>query len=489
MEAESLRPVLAAALTGLGWFMLGSTALQYLVYTAQTVLAFFELHRSRQAGRRMSGEWFFGARAVPGISLLVPAHNEERTIVENIHSLLTLRYPRFEIIVVNDGSKDGTARAVIAAFRLEPANLRRPHVAACRAIRGIYRQRDFPHLLFIDKENGGKSDALNAGLNYARHPLVCGVDADSLLDHHSLLKAVQPFVEQPASLIAVGGTIRIANGCEVHGGMVVNEGTPRRLVPLFQIVEYLRAFLIARLAFSRLNAVSIISGAFGLFKRSALLQVGGYTHGTVGEDMELIVKLHRHFREKGEPYNILFVPDPVCWTEAPESLAVLRRQRTRWQRGLCEVLWRHRDMLFRPRYGRIGSIGLPMFVLFDIIGPFLDLAGLIVIPVAWGLGLLSFQFMLAYFSLVALYGVFLSMMALVLAELVIFKTTRKRDMVALALAAIGENFGYRQLNLLWRIEGIWQFFRKKKGWGEMTRIGLGARKPGAASAPDSSARP
>ncbi|HEY0863889.1 MAG TPA: glycosyltransferase [Lacunisphaera sp.] len=483
MDYEAWFEAVSAAIRGLGWFMLGATALQYLVYTGQTVLAFFELRRARQAERRMPGEWLFGAKSVPGISLLVPAHNEERTIVENIQCLLTLRYPRYEIIVVNDGSTDDTAQAVIRAFRLERIDLRRPHTASCRTIRGIYRQRDYPNLLFIDKENGGKSDALNAGLNYARHPLVCGVDADSLLDHHSLLKAVRPFIEQPASLIAVGGTIRIANGCEVHGGMVVTEGTPRNLVPLFQIVEYMRAFLIARLAFSRMNTVSIISGAFGLFKRSALLQVGGYTHGTVGEDMEVIVKLHRHFRNKQEPYNILFVPDPVCWTEAPESLKILRRQRTRWQRGLCEVLWKHRDMLLSPSYGRIGMIGLPMFVIFDIIGPFLDLAGLVVIPVAWYFDLLSFDFMLAYFSLVALYGVFLSMMALVMAELVVFKTTRKRDMVVLALAAVVENFGYRQLNFVWRIEGIWQFLRRKKGWGQMTRVGLGPRQSGPTPTP------
>jgi cellulose synthase/poly-beta-1,6-N-acetylglucosamine synthase-like glycosyltransferase len=479
MSAESLRDAMAAAAGGLGWLALGGAVLQYLVYTAQTALAFFELRRARQSERRTHSGWLLGAKSIPGISLLVPAYNEERTLVENIRSLLTLRYPRHEIIVVNDGSKDGTARAVIEAFGLRRIELHRPHPAPCRAVRGIYRNRDYPNLLFIDKENGGKADALNAAVNYARHPLVCGVDADSLLDHNSLLKAVRPFVEQPASLVAVGGTIRVANGSEVHGGMVVNEGTPRRLVPLFQIVEYLRAFLIARLAFSRLNTVSIISGAFGLFKRSAVLQVGGYSHGTVGEDMELIVKLHRHFREQGGPYNILFVPDPVCWTEAPETLAVLRRQRTRWQRGLCEVLWRHRDMLGNPRYGRIGLIGLPLFVVFDVIGPFLDLLGLVFIPVCWAFGLLSLQFMTAFFAVVTLYGVFLSMMALVLAELALFNTTRKRDMVALAGAAIAENFGYRQLNVLWRIEGIGQFFRKQRGWGEMTRRGFGRPPPAA----------
>lgn len=477
MPTEPMFSALLTTATVIGWGVLGLAVLQYAVYTVQTLLAFFEMKRSRQEERRAHAGWMIGAKSIPGISLLVPAYNEELTIVENIRSLLTLRYPRYEIIAVNDGSKDGTTRAIIAAFKLERVDLRRPHPAACQPIRGIYANRDYPNLIFIDKENGGKSDALNAAMNYARHPLVCGVDADSLLDYNSLLKAARPFVEHPATLVAVGGTIRIANGCEVHGGMVVNEGAPRRLLPLFQIVEYLRAFLIARLSFSRLNTVSIISGAFGLFKRSAVLAVGGYTHGTVGEDMELIVKLHRHFRERREPYNILFVPDPVCWTEAPETLAVLRRQRTRWQRGLCEVLARHRTMLFNPRYGRIGLLGLPMFVLFDILGPLLDLAGLVLVPLFWGWGLLSFQFMAAYFAVVVLYGVCLSMLALVLGEVALFRTTRKRDMLLLAFAAVAENFGYRQLNILWRIEGIWQFLRKRKGWGEMTRTGFGTRKP------------
>lgn len=467
---------LLTAATVIGWGVLGLAALQYAIYTVQTLLAFLEMKRSRQEERRAHAGWMIGAKSIPGISLLVPAYNEEMTIVENIQSLLTLRYPRYEIIVVNDGSKDGTARAIIGALKLERVDLRRPHPAACKPIRGIYANRDYPNLIFIDKENGGKSDALNAAMNYARHPLVCGVDADSLLDYNSLLKAARPFVEHPGTLVAVGGTIRIANGCEVHGGMVVNEGTPRKLLPLFQIVEYLRAFLIARLAFSRLNTVSIISGAFGLFKRSAVLAVGGYTHGTVGEDMELIVKLHRHFHDRREPYNILFVPDPVCWTEAPETLSVLRRQRTRWQRGLCEVLVRHRAMLFNPRYGRIGLLGLPMFVLFDMLGPLFELAGLVLVPLFWWRGLLSFQFMAAFFAVVVLYGVCLSMMALVLGEVALFRTTRKRDMLLLAFAAVAENFGYRQLNILWRFEGIWQFLRKRKGWGEMTRTGFGARK-------------
>ncbi len=473
MKHELIEPLVSGAAVGLGWFVLGFAILQSLLYTLHTVLAALELRAAGQRRRRTQEDWLLGARSIPGISLLVPAYNEERTVVENLQSLLTSRYPRFEVIVVNDGSSDGTLAAVIAAFHLERVELQRPALAPCAPIRGVYRHRDFPNLLLIDKENGGKSDALNAALNYARHPLVCGVDADSLLDHQALLRAVRPFAEQPATLIAVGGTIRIANGSEVRNGQIVREGMPRRPVLLFQVVEYLRAFLISRLSLSRLGSVAIISGAFGLFQRRAVLEVGGYTHGTVGEDMELIVKLHRHFLESGRPYSIQFVPDPVCWTEAPETLAGLRRQRTRWQRGLCEVLWLHRDMVLRPRYGRIGLIGLPVYVLFDVIGPFLDLAGLLLLPFCWYYELISYPFLLAYFGVVALYGVFLSMSALVMGELALFHTAQKRDMVALAFAAVAENFGYRQLNLWWRIEGLWQFLRGRQGWGESTRVGFG----------------
>lgn len=473
MNADLLRATVSAALTGLGWFVMGSTILQYSLYTIQTVLAGVEMLRVKFFDLRNENEWLFATKSVPGISLLVPAYNEALTIADNVRSLLTLNYPVFEIIVVNDGSTDATAKILLEAFRLEPVRLRRPHLAPCRTIRGIYRQADYPNLIFIDKENGGKADALNAALNYARNALVCGVDADSLLDPYSLLKAVRPFIEHPNSQVAVGATIRISNGCTVKGGVVVQERAPAQLVPLLQVTEYLRAFLIARVAANRLKTTALISGAFGLFKRTAVLQVGGYTHGTVGEDMELVLKLHRHFLERKEPCRIFFIPDPLCWTEAPNSLAVLWRQRTRWQRGMCEVLWMHRDMMLRPRYRQIGMIALPMFVLADIVGPFLDVLGLIMFPLACAFGLIDFEFTMAYFMLVVFYGIFLSMTALVLGELTVFQTMRKRDALALSLAAIAENFGYRQINLWWRIEGIWQFLRKNREWGIMTRLGHG----------------
>lgn len=482
MEPELWMFLLVATAQTVGVVALALVVAQNVVYLAETVLAVIEMKRNRELKRRTTAAWLLSTRATPGISLLVPAHNEERTIVENIRSLLTLRYATFEIIVVNDGSRDATAQRVIEAFHLQRVEIGRPLLLNHKSVRGVYRCRDYPNLLFVDKENGGKADALNAAINYSRHPLVCAVDADSLLDHNALLRAARPFVDHPSELVAVGGTIRIANGCEVRNGTVVRERAPRRLLPLFQAVEYLRSFLIARLAFSRMDAVSIISGAFGLFKRSAVVQVGGYTQGTVGEDMELIIKLHRYFSEHRQRYHIMFVPDPVCWTEAPENIKVLRRQRTRWQRGLCETLWKHRRMVFNPRYGRIGLLGLPQFALFDVLGPALELAGFVLLPLLGLAGLLSWKFVAAYFAVSVFFGIFLSVMALVLAEFTLFNSTSKRDMVSYAVAAIVENFGYRQLNSLWRIEGIWQFLRRRREWGEMTRTGFEQTKPGSVKA-------
>jgi cellulose synthase/poly-beta-1,6-N-acetylglucosamine synthase-like glycosyltransferase len=484
MPADTLRAVFVGAATLVCLAAIAIALLQHLSQAVQTVLAALELRRTRARERRANAVWSLSAKVSPGISLLVPAYNEERTLVDNIRSLLTLRYPSFEIVVVNDGSRDATLQRVREAFQLAPVFLARPMRAPHRPVRGFYRSPAYPNLLLIDKENGGKSDALNAALNFSQHPLVCAVDADSLLDHHSLLRAVRPFAEHPGTLLAVGGAIRVANGSDVHGGMVVHERAPRSWLPLFQTVEYLRAFLIARLALSRTGTVSIISGAFGLFRRSAVLDVGGYTHGTVGEDMELVVKLHRRAAEAARPGQLLFLPDPVCWTEVPDTLRILRRQRTRWQRGLCETLWRHRTMLFNPRYGRIGLFGLPQFLVLDVVGPLLECAGLVLVPLFWLAGALSLELLLTYFLLVTLFGVFLSMIALVLGELAFFKTTRKRDMALYAIAAIAENFGYRQLNSLWRLEGLWQFLRQRQGWGEMTRAGF-KRKPTPTSAPPS----
>ncbi|MGQ4877140.1 glycosyltransferase family 2 protein [Billgrantia sp. LNSP4103-1] len=407
----------------------------------------------------------------PAVSLLVPAYNEAATIRTSILSLLQLQYPEFELVVVNDGSRDETLQVLIDAFELEvhPEPLRRsvPH----QEVRNIYRSRRHANLKVIDKANGGKADALNAGINAARHGLFCAVDADSILQRDSLLRVVQPFMEDERT-VAAGGTVRIANGSRVSGGYLLEAGIPRNLLARFQIVEYLRAFLFGRLGWSPINAVLIISGAFGLFDRERVAAVGGYSTSTVGEDMELVVRLHRYHRANRLPYRIHYLPDPICWTEAPEDLGTLGRQRSRWQRGLAESLSRHARLALSRRGGAPGYLAWPFMALFEWLGPLVEVAGYVFMIGGFALGSIS-PVALTVFLLVAIgMGVLLSVNGLLLETLSFRVYQRRRDMLRLFLVAVLENFGYRQLNTLWRCRGLWQWFsRRKHQWGVMKRSG------------------
>ncbi|MBV9993832.1 MAG: glycosyltransferase family 2 protein [Caulobacteraceae bacterium] len=456
-------------------FVIAVTLAQNLVHLAQLGLAGAAL--ARQPPEADSGSfWQRYSKAAPPIALLAPAYNEALTIVESVRSLLSMRYPDFEIIVINDGSTDETLNILVENFSLERTEGRDYDlVVEHRTIRGLYASSLHPRLLVIDKQNGGKADALNAGLNIATAPIICSMDADSLLEPDALLRAVQPFLEDPQRVIAVGGTIRVANGCHIADGRIVRVGAPKNLLALMQTVEYLRAFLMARLAWSQIGALTIISGAFGLFRRAAVLEVGGYAHGTVGEDMELVVRLHRHFRETCKPYKIAFVPEPVCWTEAPETLTVLSRQRARWHRGALETFERHRRMAFNPRYGAVGVVGFGWIVISDVIGPPTEMLGYVLLPLWWWMGALSFDYVLAFLGLTFAFGVALSVGALALEESELHRFPRTRDLMVLTGAAVLENLGYRQLNQLWRLHGTLQWVRGAKGWGEMTRKGFKSR--------------
>jgi cellulose synthase/poly-beta-1,6-N-acetylglucosamine synthase-like glycosyltransferase len=465
---DSLISVLWLVNAGVIVFLVG----QSLLYLHQLWLAWHELERQKRSAPQSDPWWLLTSEVTMPISLLVPAYNEEATIVENIHSVLALHYPEYEVIVVNDGSKDQTLQRAIEALQLQPVERVFDMAVPHKNIRGLYASPRYPRLLLVDKENGGKSDALNAGINLSRYPLFCAVDADSLLDHDSLLRVVRPFIEEPEKMIAVGGRIRIVNGCEVRSGQVIKQGLPKQWLPLLQVIEYTRAFLMSRLAWSRLNAMLIISGAFGVFQRKAAIAVGGYSHNTVGEDMEIVVKLHRHFRENDIPYEMRYVPDPVCWTEAPSSLSIMRKQRSRWQRGMMQCLMKHRKMIFAPAYGRPGSLGLGYYLIFDFIGPVVEALGYLLIPLCWIAGILSLQFFLAYLALTFAFGIFISVASLLLEELALKQTTNPKDLFLLTGAAIMENFGFRQINNFWRLEGIWQYMRGQQGWGTMTRTGF-----------------
>lgn len=445
--------------------------LQIGLYLWQLALAARALAQDPSVGAQIT-LWRRFADAAPPITLMAPAYNEALTIVESVRSLLALQYPNFEVVVVNDGSKDETLKVLMEAFELAPAERHYNFSVPCARIRGLYSAPNQPRLLVIDKENGGKADALNAALNLSRAPIVCSMDADSLLEPDALLRAVRPFVEDPSRTVAVGGTIRIANGCKIAYGRVVEVGAPRNFLALLQTVEYLRAFLMARLAWSRVSALTIISGAFGLFRRQAVLEVGGYSHGTVGEDMELVVKLHKHFRRQRRPYRIAFTPEPVCWTEAPETWSVLARQRARWHRGALETFFRHRDMILNPRYGRIGLLGFGHILLVDVLGPLIELFGYALIPAFWLLGVLSTDYLWAMMAITFGFGVVISVGALALEEAELRRFPDARSLLILMGAAILENFGYRQINNLWRLRGTWQFLTGAQGWGAMTRKGF-----------------
>jgi cellulose synthase/poly-beta-1,6-N-acetylglucosamine synthase-like glycosyltransferase len=408
----------------------------------------------------------------PPISVIAPAYNEAANIAESVRSLLMLNYPEFEVIVVNDGSTDRTLAVLVERFGLRPVPRSFEYAVPCRPIRAVYASPESPSLVVVDKDNGGKADALNAGLNLARHPLFCAIDADSVLEADALLRVVRPFVEEPGLTVACGGIVRIANGCEIRAGRVVGVRLPRRILPLVQVVEYLRSFLFGRMGWSALNGLLIISGAFGLFDRRAAVLAGGYAHDTVGEDMELVVRMHRRLREQGVPYRVAFVPDPVCWTEAPETLRVLRRQRNRWHRGLIDTVWRHRAMFGRPRFGIVGLLAMPAFVVFELLGPLVELSGYLIVPLCYWLGILDVRFMIVFLTLAVLYAILLSVSAVLLEDMAYRRYPRVRDLAVLALAGVAENLGYRQVTAWWRARAFWDYWRGDLRWGRMERRGI-----------------
>ncbi|MEW6583846.1 MAG: glycosyltransferase, partial [Actinomycetota bacterium] len=457
-------------------FMAFSVALT-VIYLVLTGLAGREVTDYVRARRGLPTEDLFSSPLTPPVSVLVPAYNESAGVVESVTALLGLRYPEFEVVVVNDGSTDDTLERLVAAFGLEPIDPAHPRPLDTRPVRGVYHSPEFPGLMVIDKENGGKSDALNAGINAARYPLVCSIDGDSVLEPDALLKVVEPMVARPDRVVATGGIVRVANGSTFSRGSLVEARLPRNLLPRLQIVEYLRSFLVGRTGWSRINALLIVSGAFGVFRRDAVIRVGGYAH-TIGEDAELVVRLHRRMVEEGRPYAVTFVSDPVCWTEAPESLKVLRRQRIRWQRGLLETLWTHRKMILNPRYGNLGMLAMPYFLFFELLGPLVEAAGLPLLALFAATGYLDVMVSVELALVSVGVGLLLSFTALLFEELSFHRYPRFGTLLALTAVSFLENFGYRQLVAFWRVQALVQAARGPAKWGRMTRTGAAAGSGG-----------
>ena len=410
--------------------------------------------------------------ALPPITVLVPAYNESATIEASVTAILTLEYRNYEVVVVNDGSKDDTLEQLRHAFDLYEIPRVYPETIATKPLRALYRSRSRSRLLVLDKENGGKADSLNAAINASRFPLVIAVDADTLIEPDALLRLTRPFL-LGREIAAVGGTVRVANNCTVKDGRVTDARVSPKPIPGIQVVEYLRAFLFGRLGWNRLGGNLIISGAFGLFRKEYVVAVGGYHTNSIVEDLDLVVRMHRHLRRRKIRYEMPFIPDPVAWTEVPESLKILSRQRERWHRGLIAAMWQYKSMLFNPRYGRIGLLAMPFYTFGEMLAPVVELLGYLITGLGLAFGLVNVSFALLFILVAWGYGMLLSIWAVVLEEVSFRRYRRFIDLVRLLLFASLENFGYRQCTVWWRLKAFVNVWKGVHVWGDMARKGFG----------------
>jgi cellulose synthase/poly-beta-1,6-N-acetylglucosamine synthase-like glycosyltransferase len=407
--------------------------------------------------------------------VIVPAFNEGINIVDNIRTLLSLYYSNFEIIVVNDGSNDDTLEKIIDAYELEKVNYYFDYRLQCQRIRGVYksRNRSYKRLMVVDKLNGGKSDALNSGLNVAKKDLIVCVDADSIMEPDTLMKLVKPFLEdKDKMMIAAGGVISIANSCEISGGKITKINLPKKWLARAQVMEYTRAFLLGRIAWSELDGLLVISGALGMFKREIVIKAGGYSTKTVGEDMELVVRIRRYMADLKIPYKVEYIPDPLCWTEAPSTLKSLARQRSRWTRGTIETLYTHRKLFLNRKYGKLGMLGYPYWLFFEWLAPIIEFIGFLIFGTLAVLGKLNVSFFLLLLGFVYFFAVSLSIWAILFEEITFHKYKKRRDVLRLLLTAFLEPLFFHPVVLLMNIKGNIDKLINKSSWGLQEREGF-----------------
>ena len=439
---------------------INSTYTLLILFALKDIVQHAYLSTARSARRLLLSDSYYKP-----VSVIVPAFNEAEVIVNSIRSLLNLHYPEFEIIVVNDGSKDETISELKENFKLrdytKPVRLQVPHAA----IKGIYISEDYPNLIVVDKQNGGKADAINAGINVSSYPLFCSIDADSLLEPDAILKSSKLFIEDD-ELIATGGIVRVINGCHVKDGAVSDIALPQRTLEAIQVLEYTRAFLSGRTGWNLLKSLLIISGAFGVFRKDMVLAVKGYRK-TVGEDMDLVMRLHMHCLDNKIPYKIFFVPDPVCWTQVPFTLQMLRKQRNRWHRGLIDCLLNNKAMILNPKYGAVSLLGVSYFLFVEVFGPVIELLGYISIPILYIMGLLNMKFLLLFITVAIFWGISINIATIFLDTYNFRRYKRDRDILRLCLLSVIEFFGYRQISLYERMKACFHF--RETGWGTQTR--------------------
>ncbi|MCA9766261.1 MAG: glycosyltransferase family 2 protein [Carnobacterium sp.] len=436
-----------------------------LVFFATTLFSAFNLDDFFKRKKHMSQTVINNKANYIPISILVPAYNEEVTIVDSINSLLNLDYPAYEIIIVNDGSKDKTVTEVIENFNLKQVSKPYRRLVESNEALGTYEGSGDVKIILVDKANGGKSDALNMGINVSSFPTFLCVDADSMLQVDALQRIVEPFLEDDTT-VAVGGNIKISNHVIIDKGKILDVENPKKPLVIFQMIEYLRVFLNSRISLNGINGNLIISGAFGLYNKQAIVNIGGYTNGLMGEDMEIIMKVHSFYRKNNIPYKTSYVPDAICWTQVPEDISTLKRQRRRWHVGLGQSLRMHKYMFLNPKYGLVGMVSFPYFLFFEYLTPFLEIVGMVTISLSYLLGIINLQFFLFYLLVYMGYNIIVSMISIIIERYMFSSTTNTRLTLKLIFYSVLESFGYRQVMSLFRIGNI---FKKSHQWGEMTR--------------------
>lgn len=450
------------------YFCMAFTVLLSLIYIVQLIISFIRVRKDDKVRQSNDYGRYVSSENLLPISLLIPAYNEEENIVSNIKSLLKIDYPQFEIIVVNDGSNDRTHEFIVESFGLYKIESAVKTSIPTKEIRGVYYNIEYPNLIYIDKENGGKSDALNAGINISSYPLFACLDADSRIEPDALLKLSIEFLKNTDTIVA-GGLVKIANGFKIRDGRINGFTMPPKMIERFQIVEYYRSFLSGRVSWGATNSMLIVSGAFGVFKKQAVIKVGGYKTNTIGEDMEIVVRLHKYMRAHKQKYKIIFCEDSVCWTQGPMSISDIRSQRRRWQIGLLDTLISHRSLFLNPRYGMIGLMAIPYNWIFELLGAPIEVLGYFLIPFSLVMGELNMFFFIIYFLLAVLLGVILSIGSLILEQYTRKTTMSAKQCLSLSLYAVLENFGYRQAITLFRVEGILKYRKLRKTWGKIKR--------------------
>lgn len=448
----------------------------FSIYFWLAIVSAKELRRNFHDAKITNFEAVISSPFAPMITVIAPAYNESLTIVENIKALLALYYPSFEIIVVNDGSKDDSLEKTIEAFDLEKIPFVIDYKIPCKEVTGVYKSRKkaFNNLTVISKINGGKADALNSGINVARGEYFISIDVDSIIDPYALQKLIKPFFEETdKKVIATGGVIRIANSCKIEDGQLIEINVPNEFLPRCQVIEYNRAFLMGRLAWSRLDGLLLISGALGMFDKEVVIGCGGYYTKTVGEDMELVVRMRKYMVGKNEKYKVAYISDPLCWTEAPSSLKVLGSQRNRWTRGTIDTLFLHWDVFLNRKFGFMGMVSHPFWVFYEWLAPIIEFVGVLYFIAIALLGEPNWPFFYIMVFFVYFFSITFSTYAILFDHMAYHRYKKKWMIIKLILTAWVEPVLFHPLVVYWALRGNYDYFvRKKKAWGNMSRVGF-----------------